>query len=336
MRNPSGSSACAARTAAPVAMPAAIAAAAALALAPTTLAAQAGASAATVLELPSSARAMALGDAYAAMAGDDAVLFYNPAGLATLAATSASFSVQRHVAASTLAAGSLALQLGPGTLGFGVQALDYGSEPEVVPDPEFGGERGMETGAQVGAQDVVLSLGYATSFGVGDTGSGTGIGVAANYVRKQVAGESGGAAAVDVGVTQRITERVSLGAAIQNLGGDLTLAGASAPLPRTLRFGAALQLPAVGALALQATAEGVKPREGSVLPAAGLEATWRARNGVQVAGRVGGAGKPEDAAGSSLSFGAGVAARTLSLDYAYRGYDTVGGGVHRVGVRWHR
>lgn len=311
-------------------------AAAALTLAPATLAAQAGASAATVLELPSSARAMALGDAYAAIAGDDAALFYNPAGLATLTTASATLSVQRHIAASTLAAGSFALPLGPGTLGLGVQALDYGSEPEIVPDPEFGGERGMETGARIGAQDVVLSLGYAASFGKGGAVAGTGVGIAAKWVRQQVAGESGSAAAVDVGLSQRISERVSLGAAVQNVGGDLTLAGASAPLPRTLRFGAALQLPTVGALALQATAEGVKPRQGDVLPAAGLEATWRSRNGVQVAARAGGAGKPEDAAGSTLSFGAGVSARTLSLDYAYRGYDAVGGGVHRVGVRWHR
>lgn len=303
-------------------------------LTPAALRAQGGASAATVLELPSSARAMALGDAYTAITGDDAVLFYNPAGLAAATGTSASFSVQRHVAASTLAAGSVALQLGPGTLGIGVQALDYGSEPEIVPDPEFGGERGIETGAQVGAQDVVLSLGYAASFG--SALGGTGVGFAAKYVRQQVAGESGGAPAFDAGVSHRVSDRLSIGAAVQHVGGDLTLAGASAPLPRTIRFGAALQLPTIGALALQATAEGVKPREGSVLPSAGLEATWRAANGVQVAARVGGAGKPEEAAGSAVSFGAGIAARTLALDYAYRGYEVVGGGVHRVGVRWHR
>ena len=323
----------------PMRTPAVAPAAALLALAilaPGTLRAQAGASAATVLELPSSARAMALGDAYTAMGGDDAVLFYNPAGLSTTTGTSASLSVQRHVASSTLAAASVALQLGPGALGLGVQALDYGSEPEIVPDPEFGGERGMETGAEIGARDLVLSLGYAMSLGFGDRGMGTGVGLSAKYVRQQVAGESGGAAAFDVGIAQRLSERLSLGAALQNLGGDLALGGASAPLPRVLRVGAALQLPSVGALALQATAEGVKAREGSVLPAGGLEATWRAANGVQVAARVGGAGRADDAAGSALSFGAGVVARTLSLDYAYRGYDAVGGGVHRVGVRWRR
>lgn len=305
-------------------------------LLPAAAGAQAGASAATVLELPSSARAMALGDAYAAIGDDDASLFYNPAGIAALGRVSASLSVQRHVASSTLAAGAFALPLWRGVLGVGVQALDYGSAPEIVPDPEFGGERGIETGAEIGAQDVVLSVGYAATLGTPGLAAGTGVGLTAKYVHQQVAGEGGGTPAFDIGIAQRLGERLSLGASVQNLGGELTLAGASAPLPRTLRFGAALQLPTVGALALQATAEGVRPREGSVVPAGGLEATWRSRNGIAVAARVGGAGTPEDAAGSALSFGAGIAARTLALDYAYRGYDAIGGSVHRVGIRWHR
>src|SRR5260370_537283 len=33
------------------------------------------------------------------------------------------------------------------TWGFGAQALDYGSEPEIVPDPATGRRRGLPTGA---------------------------------------------------------------------------------------------------------------------------------------------------------------------------------------------
>ena len=86
-----------------------------------------GTSAAVFLEHPASARALALGGAYTAVGGDDAVLFFNPAQLATREQASAGLSVLRFALESTFGAFSAATRVGPGTIGFGVQVVNYGS-----------------------------------------------------------------------------------------------------------------------------------------------------------------------------------------------------------------
>ena len=292
--------------------------------------AQAGASAAIVLELPASARAMALGNAYAAIGGDEAALFYNPAGLATIERAAGGLSVQRHLASSTLASLAVAASAGPGTIALGLQVLDYGSEPEVVPDPAYGGERGITTGADVSAQDLAVSLGYAATVGrlrVGATGK---------FVRQRVADRSGGVAAFDVGIAGDLARGLTIGAALQHLGPDLAVAGVAAPLPRQLRVAAMMPLPSAGPVALSATAQLTRPRESDMLPSGGIEAAWRSSNGVRFVARAGAAARPDESAASALTFGAGLAARHLALDYAWQGYETVGGAVHRLGVRWER
>ena len=313
------------------ATPAALVALVALvALAPLALGAQAGSSAAIVLELPASTRAMALGGAYGAVGSDDAVLFYNPAGLATVERMSAGLSVQRHLASSTLAAASGAAHVGPGTLGLGLQVLDYGSEPEIVPDPAYGGERGIATGNDVSAQDLVATVGYGLARGRLRAGLG------AKLVRQRIAGASGSAPAFDIGGAMDLPYGATLSAALQNVGGDLAIAGTSAPLPKHLRLGAAMPIRGLMPVDLFVTGQLVQPREGRALPAGGIEAQWRSTNGLQLAARAGAASRPEDSAASMLTFGAGLASRHLGLDYAYQGYDLVGGGVHRLGVRWQR
>ena len=86
-----------------------------------------GQTAAVVLELPASARALALGDAVTAVGHDDAMIFYNPAQLASLNGLAASLSLQRYLESTTLAALSAAAGFGPGTVGVGIQSLSYGS-----------------------------------------------------------------------------------------------------------------------------------------------------------------------------------------------------------------
>ena len=55
---------------------------------------------------------------------------------------------------------------------------------------------------------------------------------------------------------------------------------------------------------------------------------------VGIVGRVGYAAHGPGNDASPLSFGAGVELGGLHLDYAYQNYDTLGGGLSRVGVRW--
>jgi hypothetical protein len=104
-----------------------------------------------LLEVPATARAMALGGAYAAVMGDAGAVFVNPAGLAPIKRLAVSASYERYLLDSQFAGASIATRVGKFDLGFGLHVLDFGSDSAFVPDPAFGGDRGRATGATIGA-----------------------------------------------------------------------------------------------------------------------------------------------------------------------------------------
>lgn len=299
-------------------------------LTPSLVGAQGGHTAAIVLELPSSARALALGGAYVAAGADDAALFYNPSQLATLGGTGASMSVQPYIEGSTLSAISGAFQLGPGTVGVGVQVLSYGSADEYVCEEAVPCERGELTGRTVSANDVAASIGY------GMTLRTVRLGATAKYVRQSLADASGGAPALDIGAAIDVWRGATVGVSIQNLGPDLQTAGSSAPLPRLLRLGASLPWRGVGPFDVLGTLEVAQHREGDLLPLGGAEVTWTSANGLAFSGRVGALAQSDGAATSRVSFGGGVRARQFALDYAYQSFDALALTTHRFGLRWWR
>ena len=292
--------------------------------------AQGGRTAAIVLELPSSARALALGGAYVAAGADDASLFYNPSQLATLEGRAASMSVQPYIEGSTLGALSAAFQLGPGTVGVGVQVLSYGSADEYVCDETTGCERGEATGRTVSANDVAASVGYGMTWRM------LRLGAAAKYVRQSLADASGGVPALDVGAAIDVWRGATVGVSVQNVGPDLETAGSSAPLPRAVRLGASLPWRGVGPFDVLGTVEVAQHREGDLLPLGGAEVTWTSVNGLAFSARVGALAQSDGAATSRMSFGGGVRARHFALDYAYQSFDALAVTTHRVGLRWWR
>lgn len=298
-------------------------------LVPAAAMAQGGQSAAIILELPASPRAMALGGAGTSLEGD-AAIFYNPAQLAALRHASASLSAQRYIFSSTLGALSAAARIGPGTAAIGVQALEYGSEDEVVPDENFGGERGRLTGATVDAGDLVATLAYGVEKGRVRAG------VAAKVIRQRIADESGTAPAFDVGVAIAVWRGATVAAALQNLGGSLETGTTASPLPRVMRVGASIPYAVTPRLTLLAAADVVVPRAADVVPGGGIEARWQGTPGLALIGRVGGVLVRGDDDGSQFTAGAGIAGRHLAVDYAFRSFDIVGGAMHRLGVRWWR
>ena len=292
--------------------------------------AQGGRTAAIVLELPSSARALALGGAYVAAGADDASLFYNPSQLATLEGRAASMSVQPYIEGSTLGALSAAFQLGPGTVGVGVQVLSYGSADEYVCDETTGCERGEATGRTVSANDVAASVGYGMTWRM------LRLGAAAKYVRQSLADASGGVPALDVGAAIDVWRGATVGVSVQNVGPDLKTAGSSAPLPRAVRLGASLPWRGVGPFDVLGTVEVAQHREGDLLPLGGAEVTWTSANGLAFSARLGALAQSDGAASSRMSFGGGVRARHFALDYAYQSFDALAVTTHRFGLRWWR
>jgi len=128
--------------------------------------------------LPGSTRSAALGGAGAALVGDAGAMFANPAGIATIRHLSLEGSYEPYLAGSAVSSAALALRVRRWTVGFGAQALDYGSEPVIVPDPATGGRRGMPTGASFHPYEALAttSLVYRRGFAA--------LGVTAKYNRQ--------------------------------------------------------------------------------------------------------------------------------------------------------
>jgi len=275
--------------------------------------------------LPGSTRSAALGGAGAALVGDAAAIFANPAGIATIRHLSLEGSYEPYLAGSAVSTAAVALRVSRWTWGFGAQTLDYGSEPVIVPDPATGGRRGMATGASfhpyeaLAATSIVYRRGFAA------------LGVTAKYDRQQIGAAVSDAWAGDIGIALAVFDIMAVGVSVQNLGGDL---GDAALLPRRTRAGLTLNYTdPQGTFRLLTTLEGQWTRNRSAVLIQGLEGGI-VTSGVGLVGRLGYATRPAVTDASRFTLGGGVVLGRLAMDYAFHSYDVLGGGTHRVGLRW--
>jgi len=275
--------------------------------------------------LPGSTRSAALGGAGAALVGDAGAMFANPAGIATIRHLSLEGSYEPYLAGSALSTAALALRVGRWTWGVGAQTLDYGSEPEIVPDPATGGRQGMPTGASFHPYEALATTSFVYRRGF------AAIGVTGKYDRQQIGAEVSDAWAGDVGLAIAVFDIMAVGVSVQNLGGDL---GNGALLARRTRAGLTLNYTdPQGTYRLLTTLEGQWTRDRSAVLVQGVEGGM-VTGGVGLVGRVGYATRPSVTAASRFTFGGGVVLGRLAMDYAFQAYDALGGGTHRVGLRW--
>jgi hypothetical protein len=275
--------------------------------------------------LPGSTRSAALGGAGAALVGDAAAIFANPAGIATIRHLSVEGSYEPYLAGSAVSTAALALRVSRWTWGFGAQTLDYGSEPVVVPDPATGGRRGMTTGASFHPYEALAAttLVYRRGFAA--------LGVTAKYDRQQMGAAVSDAWAGDIGMAIAVFDIMAAGVSVQNLGGDL---GDGALLPRRTRAGVTLNYTdPQGTFRLLTTLEGQWTRFRRAVLVQGVEGGI-VTGGVGLVARVGYATRPAVTDASRVTLGGGVVLGGLAMDYAFQAYEALGGGTHRVGLRW--
>ena len=278
-----------------------------------------------VASLPGSTRSAGLGGAGAAIVGDAGAIFSNPAGIATVRHIAVESSYEPYLGGATLSSAAFAIRLQRFDLGAGVQALDYGTEPEIVPDPATGGRTGMPTGNTFRSTDLL---------GVGTIVYRAGliaVGVSGKYVRQQIGGWSANGWAGDGGLTIAVFDILAFGVSVQNVGGAV---GNGAVLPHRTRAGFTMNYAdPQGTYRLLTTLEGQWLVGGKPAFVAGVEGGVVTR-GVGLVGRLGYAPSRPANDASPLSFGAGVELGRLHFDYAYQTYDVLGGGLSRIGVRW--
>ena len=275
--------------------------------------------------LPGSTRSAGLGGAGAALVGDAGALFANPAGLAPIRHLALEGSYEPYLAGTSVTTAAFGMRVGRFTWGAGAQALDYGSEPVIVPDSSTGGRRGLATGATFTAADLlgVASLVYRRGL--------IATGVSAKYARQQIGGYAADAWAGDIGVAVAVFDIFALGASVQNLGGDF---GGGTRLPRRTRVAITMNyVDPQSTFRLLSTLEAQWPSGRKAVLVQGVEGGIVA-GGVGLVGRVGYATRSPTSDASRFSLGGGVELGHVHLDYAYQAFDLLGGATHRVGLRW--
>ena len=200
-----------------------LAAAAALLLSSAPL--HADVSSAQFLKLGAGGRAAALGDAFAAVSNDVTAIHSNPASIARLDAPQLALMHHSWLVDTQYQYFGAAKPMRSFNAGFSLYRLDFGDI-----------DRYDDTNIRQGSFDAG-SLAAALTLAGGAEGA-LRWGVTFKYLQESIESEKASAFAGDVGVQGRLG-RYDWGASLQHLGSNMTFVEESAPLPFTVRVGAA-------------------------------------------------------------------------------------------------
>ena len=276
------------------------------------------------LALGVGARAVAMGEAYSAVADEAGALYWNPAAMTRIAGRSVTFMHSAYVDASFFDYGAYAQNLGKGgAIGAGIQYYSAGAITQTD-----------TTGTDVGSftpYDVALSVGYANKldgFGL-EALNGYSVGLAGKFISSKILA-SAQTGAVDIGVlSPAYFERLRLALTASNIGGKIKYDRASESLPLAMRIGSAYQISGSWLASLDVGL----PKGDSPYAALGTE-YWLPNSGAwKFAGR---AGFNSQTIGSidgftGISFGFGIRYGGYMMDYGFVPMGGVGQ-AHRISL----
>jgi hypothetical protein len=289
----------------------------------------AGVTGAQVLQFLPGSRAASMSGAYTAVAGDADALFYNPAGIASLR-RAATLSYESYVADVAFGSLGVATRLSSFTIGASVAFLNAGDIRVVTPDPEFGGNTGVETGETVSASESALRLVGALPLLDGRLRAGLALG----FVATALAEQHQTAPIADIGAQYDIGP-ATIGVSLRNLGTDLS-GDAEDKLPTEARIGAATNAIRAGAGVVSASAELIsRLGEASLTFAGGVEAGLPGTDARPFAllARVGFDAESNQL--GALRAGASLGFKDVTFDYTIQQLEFFGT-VHRFGLRINR
>jgi len=248
-----------------------------------------------------------------ALADDPTALYWNPAGLGSVEGAQVTVMHNEWIQDFRQEFAGVSRSFGSGAAGFGVSGF-YSSEFEQRDDV------GNLTG-HFGFNDIAVTGAYAHRFAHHATG-----GVAVKYIHEMIDEETASAIAFDLGAKMALgSSGVSVGAAIQNLGGEAKFITESFPLPRTIRAGAALQR------GLGEKAKGVLSAE--FRQARGDDSRFHLGGELEYKDRVAlRAGAKFGYDDESMSFGLGLIQHRFHFDYALVPFSSNLGTTHFVSI----
>lgn len=283
-----------------------------------------------VLSLPTSARALGLGQGSAAAMHDEWSLFLAPAQLGRVRGVAAGFASEGYLASTLLSAAAIAVLTRVGTVAFGATMLDYGTIQEIA--SSIPGSPGAETGRTWSARDYAVLVGLGREL---RSFHALRVGGALEFVHSGIADVSGSAVAASVGAAWTSPSGWDIAASAQHFGGDVTIGGTSGSLPRTLRAGVAAPAHRIRGMTLRPMAEFRTVNGGATAGVVAGELSWAGVRGTGFSLRAG--YTLQDAAAADhwpVALGAGITLGKFAIDYATERFSTIDQTTHRVGLRF--
>ena len=270
-----------------------------------------GTTTAEFLELGVGARAVAMGEAYSAVADEASALYWNPAALTNIQNRSATLMHSAYIGSSYFDYASYGQNLGTkGAFGAGLQYFSAGSITQTDP-----------TGTSVGSfspYDLAFSLGYAYKLeGLSPQFlNGYSLGISGKYVQSRIL-TTAQTEAMDFGVLSPgyLNGKLKLAFAMTNLGGTMKFDAANENLPLAFKLGSSYKITGQWLTALDVNF----PRNDNPYIALGTEYQLVATGPWKFAGR---AGFNSETIGSitgftGVSVGVGIYYSRLAVDYAF-------------------
>lgn len=282
-----------------------------------------------VLELPSSTRALALGNAFQLASRESDAIFYHPGRLGRAQGMTA--SLQRFSSQGTLVNASAATSWFGGGVALGVQQLSY----EGPSYPETTAQHLMDLPYDEGTlrdegQEAVSEM--AISIGYGKTIKGIEMGAVGKLVEHRYGKLKAGTAAIDLGLAST-QGPVTLGLSVQNLGPAISIAGGEVSLPTRFILGASSDATPMGPLDVAASTALTYRLDGDVVPSVGIEVGYWPVNGRTFVGRIGYRYRDEEFSSSPITFGGAFLGDDITLEYTYQAFET-GDPSHRFSIGW--
>ena len=277
-----------------------------------------GTTAASFLKNAVGARAIGMGEAYAAVADDVNSIFWNPAGLNKISGSE--ITLMHAVWIEGVAYDYVAYAQRLGELGSLGGAVNYLWMDEIEKRDAFTGAR---TGGTFSSYDLAVTLAYANQIGA------IPLGINLRFIQCKIDDISASAFAADIGGKYKFTDSLALGVVIQNLGTRIKFDEEEYSLPFNVKIGSAYKVIEALTLALDVNF----PIDNDVNVHFGGEYVYAIVSDMTVAGRVGYKSTTinDIDALSGLSLGLGYAWQGIALDYAWTPYGLLGD-THRISL----
>lgn len=292
-------------------------------LVPTAISAQAIGSLPKTTKLPSSVRAMALGDSYVMNSGQADALFYHPAQLTSARGFGA--DLQRWGAASSAAAFSGAFDFFGGTWGVGLRVLQYGVPDGSTLQAPIGQDHQFVAGGDP-ASERTATIGYARDiFGIS-------AGVSVDLLDARIESSQHNVALFDIGISKDVGP-LGVGLTAQDIGEKPLVNSGSEPARIVLGAGAYGQQ--VGIFDLGLAAHLGRDADDEWAYGGGVELGYYPIQGRTFIARLGFQDTPEGSDASPLTTGFAFWADDVRIEWAFRPFSGGDqGGTHRIGVSW--